>query len=186
MWTFRCVFWVLITWPVCWCPAVNLEVFVCTYRLLSPVVWGPQNDHDCTHAMQSPLSLPATLESTELAINWMPSPTTWILVDFYHVVPGVQCWESASCPVVEFFTWGWGVRHFLSPPSSTPGSIHQRCGPFRLRAVTLFLLQRKHMLSVNISGRQGRKELIIYFDHQKKPQIVKGAMCIRNIWNPIV
>lgn len=70
---------------------------------------------------------------------------------------------------------------FLSPPSSTPGSIHQRCGPFRLRAVTLFLLQRKHMLSVNISGRQGRKELyIIYFDHQKKP-IVKGAMCIRNI-----
>lgn len=175
MWTFRCVFWVLITWPVCWCPAVNLEVFVCTYRLLSPVVWGPQNDHDCTHAMQSPLSLPATLESTELAINWMPSPTTWILVDFYHVVPGVQCWESASCPVVEFFTWGWGVRHFLSPPSSTPGSIHQRCGPFRLRAVTLFLLQRKHMLSVNISGRQGRKELIIYFDHQKKPQIVKGG-----------
>lgn len=34
------------------------------------------------------------------------------------------------------------------------------------------------MLSVNISGRQGRKELyIIYFDHQKKT-IVKGAMCI--------
>lgn len=69
MWTFRCVFWVLITWPVCWCPAVNLEVFVCTYRLLSPVVWGPQNDHDCTLAVQSPLSLPATLESTELACN---------------------------------------------------------------------------------------------------------------------
>lgn len=64
---------------------------------------------------------------------------------------------------------------FVSPPSSTPGSIHQRCGPFRLRAVTLFLLQRKHMLSVNISGRQGRKELIIYFDHQKNPQIVKGG-----------
>lgn len=37
------------------------------------------------------------------------------------------------------------------------------------------------MLSVNISGRQGRKELIIYFDHQKKTPIVKGAMCIRNI-----
>lgn len=182
MWTFRCVLsaynLTCLLVPRC---IVNLEVFVCTYRLLSPVVWGPQNDHDCTLAMQSPLSLPATLESTELAINWMPSPTTWILVDFYHVVPGVQCWESASCPVVEFFTWGWGVRHFLSPPSSTPGSIHQRCGPFRLRAVTLFLLQRKHMLSVNISGRQGRKELIIYFDHQKKYLLLRGQ-CVFEIF----
>lgn len=35
------------------------------------------------------------------------------------------------------------------------------------------------MLSVNISACQERKELIIYFDHQKT--IVKGAMCIRNI-----
>lgn len=93
-------------------------------------------------------------------------------------------YNAGSLPAAQWLNFSpeVGVSDiFLSPPSSTPGSIHQRCGPFRLRAVTLFLLQRKHMLSVNISGRQGRKELIIYFDHQKKYLLLRGQ-CVFEIF----
>lgn len=165
---------------------INLEVFVCTYRLLSPVVWGPKNDHDCTLAVQSSLSLPATVESTELAINWMPSPTTWILVDFYHVVPGVQCWESASCPVVEFFTWGWGVIHFFISSFLHTWFHSSTLRSFQIASSNIIFVAEETYVKRQHFRPSRKKRTYHLFWPPKKIPIVKGAMCIRNIWNPIV
>lgn len=183
-WTFRCVFWVLITWPVCWCSAEGVRLYLSSALTcrLGPPKWPRLHPRRAifpvatcnfrinrarnklnaiTHNLNLSRFLPCCSWRTMLRVCQLPSG--WI----FHLRLGCQTFFISSF----LHTWFHSstFRSFQSASSNI-----------------IFVAGETYVKRQHFRPSRKKRTYHLFWPQKKKHLLLRGAMCIRNIWNPIV